>query len=191
METFSQWRRYNGRPGNYGPWVDAFFSADDRSTTSHVFYRGEAGEYLVSDGFQTFEKTAAAYLVAHWASIVLGLAGLAWLLFAGTVASIRYRLMMFQRPEAPAFIASILLVVPVPFFLAQSFMALGDPTLASRLLVVVTLLLPIGMILTVLRTSKAWNVSRINLLNGVAAVLVLQWCAVLVAAGMLPFRLWA
>lgn len=173
------------------PTAERLFSANDRATTSHVFYRGEEGEYLVSDGFQTYEKVAAAYLIAHWISVFLGLSGLAWLLFIGTLSLIRHRLKMFQRPEAPAFIALVLLFAPIPFFLAQSFMALGDPTLASRLLAAVTLLLPIGVLLTAWLTKKKWNASRIDLLNGAAAVFVLQWCVVLVLAGMLPFRLWA
>jgi CubicO group peptidase (beta-lactamase class C family) len=168
-----------------------FFSANDRSTTSHVFYRGENGEYLVSDGFLTFEKSAAAYLIAHWTSIALGLAGLAWILISGSVSLIRYRFKIFQRPEAPAFVASALLFTPIPFFFAQSFIALGDPTFASGLLAAVTLLLPIGMLLTVLLAKKTWKTTRIDLLNGAAAALVLQWCVVLGAAGMLPFRLWA
>lgn len=176
---------------NLRPVGERLFSANDRSATSHVFYRGEDGEYLVSDGFLTFEKTAAAYLIAHWTSILLGLAGLAWILFVGTVSLIRYRLKMFRRPEAPAFVASVLLFAPIPFFLTQSFMALGDPTFASGLLAAATLLLPIGMLLTVLRTKKTWKVSPLDLANGTAAAFVVQWCAVLVAAGMLPFRLWA
>lgn len=173
------------------PVSDRLFSANDRSTTSHVFYRGEDGEYLVSDGFQTYEKIAAAYLIAHWISIFLGLSGLAWLLIIGTVSLIRHRFKMFQRPEAPAFIASVLLFAPIPFFLSQSFMALGDPTLASRTLAAVTLLLPIGVLLTALLTKNKWKASRVELLTGTAAAFVLQWCVVLVLAGMLPFRLWA
>lgn len=47
------------------PVGDHLYSANDRSTTSHVFYRGKHGEYLISDGFQTFEKVPAAYLIAH------------------------------------------------------------------------------------------------------------------------------
>jgi hypothetical protein len=166
------------------------YSAYDRSTTSHVFYRGQHGEYLISDGFQTFEKVPTAYLLAHWTSILLGIAGLGWILLAGSISLVRYRSEMFRRPEAPAFVASALLFAPIPFFATQSFMSLGDFTLASALLAVVTLLLPIGMLLTILLAKKTWKVPRINLLHGMAAAFVLQWCAVLMATGMLPFRLW-
>ena len=172
------------------PVGNRLYSADDRSTASHVFYRGRDGEYLVSDGFQTFERVSTAYLVAHWISLLLGLIGLVWALIAGGVSLIRHRSTTFRRVEAPAFITSALLFVPIPFFANQSFMALGDFTLASSLLAVVTLLLPIGMLLTVLLATKTWGASRINLLHGMAAFFVFQWCLVLALAGMLPLRLW-
>jgi CubicO group peptidase (beta-lactamase class C family) len=166
------------------------YSASDRTTTSHVFFRGKQGEYLVSDGFRTYEKVSTAYLTAHWTSIFLGLAGLVWILVAGSISLVRYRSDVFRRPESPAFVASALLIAPLPIFLTQSFMALGDFTIASALLAIVTLLLPIGMLSTIILATKKWRVSRINLLHGLAATFVLQWCAVLMATGMLPFRLW-
>lgn len=173
------------------PTGERLFSANDRTTTSHVFYRGENGEFLVSDGFQTFEKTATFYLIAHWISIFFGLAGLVWILISGSYSLVRHRLKLFQRPEAPAFISSVLLFTPIPFFFAQPFMALGDATFASVLLAAVTLLLPIGMLLSILLARKNWKEARMNLLNTAAAASVLQWCLVLIAAGMLPLRLWA
>ncbi len=172
------------------PAGDRLYSANDRSTPSHVFYRGKGGEYLLSDGFQTFKKVPTAYLITHWTSLLMGLAGLVWILIAGTISLVRWRPGVFRRPVAPAFVAAVLLFAPLPFFLTQSFMALGDFTFASAMLATVTLLLPIGMFLTILRAWKAWRASRLNLIHGVAAALVLQWCAVLVAASMLPLRLW-
>ena len=173
------------------PVGERLFSASNRATISHVFLRGKQGEYLVSDGFRTYEKVSTAYLTAHWTSVLLGLAGLIWILIAGSISLVRFRSKMTNRPEAPAFFASTLLFIPIPFFFTQSFMALGDFTLASASLAIVTLLLPIGMFITIMRAKKTWQVSRITLLHGIAAVFVLQWCAVLLAEYMLPFRLWA
>lgn len=95
------------------------------------------------------------------------------------------------RPEAPAWIALLLLFVPVPLFLTQSFMAMGDLTPASGALAAVTLLLPVGMALTILCVAKQSDRSRTALLHGLAAALVLQSCAVLASAGLLPLRLWS
>ncbi|MEM9529489.1 MAG: serine hydrolase domain-containing protein [Pseudomonadota bacterium] len=171
-----------------GPYL---FSANDRSTTSHVFLRGAQGERLISDGFLTYEKVSPAYLGAHWFSMLLGLAGLLWVLVAGIVSLLRYRSRFFKKPLAPAALASMFLLAPVPLFLTQSFMALGDRTPASFSLAFVTLLLPLGMLATVFAVRKARKRSRIDLLHGIAAGLVLQWSAVLAANTMLPFRLWA
>ena len=140
--------------------------------------------------FKTFEKVSTNYLLVHWLSVLLGLGGLAWLFLAGLTELIRCRSKIFQRPVAPAFIAILVLFVPIPFFMTQSFMALGDRTAASLLLAAVTLLLPIGMLFTIIRAKIALNESRMNLIHGLAAVFALQWCAVLIAAGMLPLRLW-
>ncbi len=178
------------KPRRLRPLGGHIYSANDRATASHVFLRGDDGEYLISDGFKTFEKVSAAYLVAHWISVVLGLCGLIWLLLAGIMSLLRYRTKIWHQTEAPAFIVIVLLVVPVPFFMTQSFMAIGDLTLASVLLAAVTLLLPIGMVLTITRASKKWKWSRVNLIHGLGAVFVLQWCAVLFVAGLLPLRLW-
>lgn len=167
------------------------FVANDRQTTSHVFIRGEGGDYLLSDGFNTFRKVPTAYLAAHWSSVLLGMAGVIWLFMVGIVSLVRYRAGAFGRPEAPAWIALLLLFVPVPLFMTQSFMALGDLTFASGVLAAVTLLLPAGMVLTVLRIAKQASRSGMTLLHGLAAAFVLQWCAVLATAGLLPLRLWS
>ena len=166
------------------------FSANDRTTASHVFLQEAEGEYLISDGFKTYEKVSVIYLTAHWLSILAGLGGLAWLFLAGTISLVLYRSRFLKLSIAPAFIASILLFLPLPFLMTQSFMALGDLTPGSAVLAAVTLLLPLGMLLTILRTRKTWQKSWVNLLHGLAAVFVLQWCVVLIAAGLLPLKLW-
>ena len=177
-------------PRRLRPLGGRLFSANDRATASHVFLRGQNDEYLISDGFKTFEKVAGTYLVAHWTSIVLGAMGLTWLVAAGFISLIRHRAGMFWRPEAPAFVAFLLLLVPVPFFLAQHFMALGDLTLASGLLAAVTFLLPVAMLLTIVRVWRMPKKSRLALAHGLAAIFALQWFAVLAVAGLLPLRLW-
>jgi CubicO group peptidase (beta-lactamase class C family) len=178
-------------PRELRPLGGRIYSAQDRATASHVFLQGEDGEYLISDGFKTWEMVSSAYLLAHWGSVLLGLLGIGWLWSAGVISLIRHRTHMMKLPEAPAFAAILALVVPIPFFMTQSFMALGDLTLASVLLAAVTFLLPVAMLITLIRSVKVWRESKINLLHGLAAVLVLQWCVVLFAAKMLPWRLWA
>ncbi len=167
------------------------YSANGRVTASHVFFQLADDQRFYSDGFQTFEKISTINLFAHRVSLGAGLLGLLWIVFAGSVSVI------FQRKKpgglivTPAWVCAILLCLPVPFFLTQSFMALGDVTLASTLLAITTGLLPLGMIVTLVQALRAESISTLNRLHWVAAVLVLQWCVVLMSAGLLPFRLWA
>lgn len=177
-------------PRQLRPLGGYLYSANDRDTVSHVFLRGEERQYRISDGFKTYEKVPGAFLYAHWLSVSLGLLGLIWLFLAGFIGLLRYRSNMIKRPEAPAFVTLLLLFIPIPFFLAQSFMALGDLTLASVLLAIVSLLLPVGMLLTLLPIMNLQSKSRVVVLHGLAAGFVLQWCVVLANAGLLPLRLW-
>ncbi|MEM1091366.1 MAG: serine hydrolase domain-containing protein [Pseudomonadota bacterium] len=173
------------------PVGDRLYSAHDRATTSHVFYRGDDGAYRFSDGFQTYQKTSPIDLYAHWVSLTVGLLGVLWVLIAGCVVMVRQRLRLFKDPLAPAFLAAAALVLPAPLFATQSFMALGDVTPASIMLATVTLLLPVGMAMTAVRSIRRWRSSRVQRVNAVAALSVLQWCAVLAVSGLLPLRLWA
>jgi hypothetical protein len=177
-------------PRQLRPLGGYLYSANDRATVSHVFLRGQESQYRISDGFRTYEKVPGVFLYAHWLSVSLGLLGLIWLFLAGFIALLRYRIKMIKRPEAPAFFSLLLLFIPAPFFLAQSFMALGDLTFASVLLAIVSLMLPVGMLLTLLRIKNLQSKSQVVVLYGLAAGFVLQWCVVLVNAGLLPLRLW-
>jgi len=165
------------------------YSANDRATASHVFFRGPNGDYRMSDGFKTYLKVPALYLMLHGLSVALGLLSLGWLLIAGLVSLLRQGVRARSRVEAPAFIAVLLLVTPVPFFLTQSFMALGDFTPASALLALTSMLLPVGMLLTLMRAIVSCR-QPLALLHGFAAAFVLQWSVVLMTAGLLPLRLW-
>jgi hypothetical protein len=102
----------------------------------------------------------------------------------------KYRVNIWCKSTAPAFIACVLLLVPIPLLITQSFKSLGDFTPESVLLALVTLLLPIGMIQSILLARRKWKASWTSRLNVLAAVFVLQWCVVLAASGMLPLRLW-
>lgn len=177
-------------PRRLRPIGDYRFVASDRSTASHVLIRHGTDELLVSDGFRTYQKVPSLFLFGHWTSLLLGIAGLLWLLGAGASSSFRYRTVMFSRPEAPAFLAIALLLIPLPLYAMQSFMALGDLTPASAALALVTLLLPLGLVWTLLRVWRASARSATAVVHGLAAAAVLQWCAVLTGAELLPLRMW-
>ena len=162
------------------------FTANDRSTASHVLLKGEGGQRLLSDGFRTYRKVHAALYWLVAASLAFGLLGLLWFGLA-----VPARALMRREPaRVPGVIAVGLLLLPVPLFLLQSYTQLGDRTVASIALYGVTVALPLLMLWQAWRSAcrnEGLANGRVNL---VAALLVLQWCAVLAGWGMLPFALW-
>ena len=97
------------------------------------------------------------------------------------------------RPSDPLFVpflAALSLVLPVPFFLGQSFLQLGDLTVASGLLALVTGALPLAMAFGLWRRVKRGMAGPGDRLAAAAEVAVLQWAVVLAYWGLLPLRLW-
>lgn len=162
------------------------FVAEGRSIASHVLLTGANGERLLSDGLRTYRKVHAA---AYWpmvASLVLGLLGLLWFLLAVPARAIARR----EPLWVPGVVAAALLLLPVPWFLTQSFTQLGDRTVASLALYAATAALPVLMLWQAWRSARRREGLARGRANFVAALLVLQWCAVLIGWGMLPFALW-
>ena len=160
--------------------------ADGHSTASHVLLIGTSGERLLSDGLRTHRQVNR---VAYWsmvASLVLGLLGLVWFLLVVPVRAGLGR----ESIRAPGVLAVALLVLPVPLFLLQSYTQLGDLTGASLTLYGATAALPLLMIWQIWRGVRGRKGLLRGAVNVVAAVLVLQWCAVLAQWGLLPFALW-
>lgn len=162
------------------------FNANDRTIASHVLLRGEGGERLLSDGLRTYRRVPAALYWLVAASLAFGLIGLLWFLLGAPTRAILRR----EPVLVPGVIAAGLLVLPPPLFLLQSYTQLGDRTAASVALYGVTAALPLLMLWQAWRSAcrnEGLANGRVNL---VAALLVLQWCAVLVGWGMLPLALW-
>ncbi|HEX5687038.1 MAG TPA: serine hydrolase domain-containing protein [Ideonella sp.] len=160
------------------------YRQDDRIAPSHVFMAGPDGERTLSDGLWTLRRVPAAWFYALWASVILGLAGLLHALLATPIRCARWGGSLGQ----PAFVAVLLLLVPVPMFALQPLAAIGDFTLASASLYVVTFALPLLMLAHVawvlwLRTI-GWRADI------VAAACVLQLCVLLAWWGLWPAALW-
>lgn len=165
------------------------FRSHDRTTASHVLLTSSDGRRVISDGIQTFEQVSRWRIVPLWLSLAAGVSGLLYLVLAGVARTLRRRLKPSDPLFAP-FLAAVALLVPVPFFLGQSFLQLGDLTPASALLALATGVLPLAMIFGLWRRfdrgTKGWNA----VLDTLATVAVLQWTIVLAFWGLVPLRLW-
>lgn len=166
------------------------FRAGDRVAASHVLYRGQQNRPLITDGFVTYEKSNVFYLLFLWISLIVGCLGLVFILIAGIIGSIRKRKAFIKEPLLAPFLSVCSLLIPVPFFLNQSFVALGDLTAASLLAAIVTGLLPPAMLFGCWRFIKNGLSGRMKKIELMAVISVLQWVTVLGFWGMIPLRLW-
>ena len=162
----------------------------DRTTTSHVLLTSSDGRRVISDGFQTFEQVSRWRMVPLWMSLAAGVAGLVYLVSAGVVGVVRRRLGASDPLFVP-FLAAAALVLPVPFFLGQSFLQMGDLTPASALLAVVTAVLPLAMLVGLALHFRHRPAGAVAVLDGLAMLAVLQWAIILAAWGLVPLQLWA
>lgn len=166
------------------------FTAEGKTSGSHVFYKNEENTPVISDGLSTIKKINGFYLLFHWFSFSLGLAGLAILMVSGLVQLIKYKKDFVKKPVFPAVLSVFLLFIPVPFFLLQSFISIGDATAASVSLAIATFILPFGLLASLLlfiKNKTSGNYDKINLL---AIFFLSQWILVLTFWGLIPVLLW-
>jgi CubicO group peptidase (beta-lactamase class C family) len=166
------------------------FRAEDRVAASHVLYRDQLNRTLITDGFVTYEKSNVFYLLSLWISLIVGCLGLLFILFDGIIQFIRKRKAFIREPLWVPFLSVLALFIPMPFFLTQSFIALGDLTAASFLTALVTGFLPLAMLFGCWKYFKNGISEHKKKLELFAVISVLQWVIVLSFWGMIPFRLW-
>lgn len=165
----------------------ALFRAKGRVGASHALLTASTGERVISTGTQSYEKVSLLKLAPLWISLIVGLLGLAYILVCGLVRVVRRRL-AFSDPLFAPLAGIIALLLPLPLFHFQSFLQLGELTLASGALAAVTVTLPLTMLagLAIGMRQRRSSVPELAAMLG-----VLQLTALLLAWGMLPFRLWA
>ncbi|MFD0738416.1 serine hydrolase domain-containing protein [Lysobacter koreensis] len=160
--------------------------ANERSIASHALLVGQGGQRLLSDGQRTYRKVGAALYWGMAASLAAGLLGLLWFALGVPVRALLRR----EPALVPGVAAVALLLVPLPLFLLQSYDQLGDRTAASVALYAATAALPLLMGWQAWRALRGREGLAKGWVNALAALGVLQWCAVLAGWGMLPFALW-
>lgn len=169
--------------GNY------FFRAEDRVEPSHVLYSID-GKELISDGLKTYVKTSGLELLIMWISLLSGMLGLILILVKGMILLVRGRLFSKNLSLTFSFLSIISLVIPIPFFINQSFLELGDLTTASFLLALVTGLLPFTMLFGLWWQFHKVGFLSLKSIDTWAIIALLQWTIVLWFWNMLPLQLW-
>lgn len=168
-------------------WENSLFRAPGKILASHALLTSAEGARIISNGAQSYEKVPLMRLLPLWMSVVAGLLGLAIILIKSG-ARLAMRRMSPQDPLLAPFAATLALLLPLPFFFLQSFLQLGDLTLASGLLAAVTAILPVAMLIGL---SMAKRRKTIKSAESAAMLAVLQLTLVLAGWSLLPLRLWA
>lgn len=165
------------------------YRAQARNIPSHVFFRDSAGRQTMSNGLRTYKQIATPVLVLLWLSLGFGLAGILYICLTGILRLISGNLDR-KNPLLVPLTACLALALPIPFFFNQSFLQLGDITVASLLLALFTAILPVALLAGLTIQYRQRRYSGWGTPDTVAMLLTLQWTAVLVAEGMVPLRLW-
>ncbi len=165
----------------------SLWRAQDRAIASHALFVDRDGTRTLSTGMQTFAQVAWPVVAVRWLSTAAGTLGLVWLLVGGLLP---WRGAV-ARPGFVPFLGVMALVLPLPLFLAQSLLAIGDMTPASVLLASVTALLPVALFAGLVRGHRTAFASTRRSLDTLAALAVLQLLAVLAWLGSLPVMTWS
>ncbi|MEJ1095781.1 MULTISPECIES: serine hydrolase domain-containing protein [unclassified Pseudoxanthomonas] len=168
----------------------ALFRAPDRVMASHVLLKTASGTRTFSTGSQSYDRIPTVKLASLWLSLALGMLGLLHLLTAGVVRLLMRRLHVSQPVFLPN-LGVLALLLTLPLFFGQSFLQLGDLTLASGALAVTTAALPLTMMAGLLLHLRRRPAGRPAFIDALAMLAVLQWTLVLTAWEILPLRLWA
>lgn len=183
---------FQGEPKELEPVGGLLFRASDRSTASHVLLQ-EDGKHILSDGMRSYERVSMLRMLVLWGSLALGLAGLLYVLVVGVWRAALRSLGRGDHLFAPL-LSLLSLLLPLPLFYFQSYLRLGDVTVASVLLALVTGALPLAMAFGLARCWRSRGTAAeagswakwdwVGLLAALQLLLVLAWW------GLLPLRLW-
>ena len=177
---------FQGKPTVLTPTGGRLFTQAGRLDNSHVLLIGDDGRRIVSDGIRNYAKANMALFVGLWASLAIGLPGFAYVVTIGCWRRLR------RRPWArdPLFVplmGVLALALPAPLFYLQSFLRMGELTMASGALAVVTAALPVTLLAGL---ALQWRDGQRHIVDSLALIASLQCTLVLAAWGMLPLMLW-
>jgi CubicO group peptidase (beta-lactamase class C family) len=179
---------FQGKPKTLTPTGARLFTQAGRLGDSHVLLIGDDGRRILSDGVRSHARIDTMPFIGLWVSLALGLLGWAYIAVVGMWRLLRRRLQA-RDPLLPSLMGVLALALPAPLFYLQSFMRMGEQTLASWTLALVTAALPFALSAGLVLQWRRARSERNNT-DTVALIAGLQCALVLAAWGMLPFVLW-
>ena len=171
---------YNGK-GN--------FSLENRTESSHIFYKND-DEVFMTYGIKTFKKYNGLIILTLWISFTLGVLSMLYILLSGIYRIFKNKKAIFQNSMIWVFLGVVSLLIPIPFFLNQPFVTIGDKNIASILLMLSTIILPLGTVFSGIHFWKNNTLKIYNSFDVIALICVFQFLCLLLFWGVIPFRIW-
>jgi CubicO group peptidase (beta-lactamase class C family) len=165
------------------------FSIENRTESSHVFYKNE-NEIFMTYGTKTLKKYNGTIILMLWISFILGVLSMVYVLLSGVYKLFKYKKIIVQQPIIWASLGILSLLIPIPFFLTQSFVEIGDKSIASILLMLSTIVLPLGTIVSGVHFWKVTATQKLLKFDLIAVICVFQFLCLLIFWGLIPFRIW-
>ena len=165
------------------------FSLENRTESSHLFYKNN-DEVFMTHGIKTFKKYNGLTILLLWVSCLLGVLSMLYVLFSGVYRFFKNRNSAFQNPVIWVFLGVVSLLIPVPFFLNQPFVTIGDKNMASILLMLATIILPLGTVVSGIHFWKNNTPKTYKSFNVIALICIFQFLCLLLYWGVIPFRIW-
>ncbi len=176
---------FQGKPTVLTPTGGLLFTQPGRLGNSHALLIGDDGRRVVTDGIRNYVRADMVEFALLWTSLLLGLAGLAYVAGVGGWRMAR-RGRTWRDPLCVPLMGVLALALPAPLFYLQSFLRMGELTMASGTLALVTAALPLTLAAGLAPHCRQRRLHA----DGVALLAALQCTLVLAAWGMLPLRLW-
>lgn len=166
------------------------FRAEGRVLPSHALLIGDDGQRVLSDGLRSHVRVSSWHIVVPSLVLLFALAGFVIAVLAGLVLAMRRRL-HWRHPALWSLLSGLSLLLPLPFFLQQSLLQLGDRAPASNVLALATLLLPLLLATGAAMGVRGWRrFTRGERLLTLCVWMTLPGVALLLAWQLLPLRLW-
>jgi CubicO group peptidase (beta-lactamase class C family) len=164
------------------------FSADNRTTASHILLVDHHNQPIISGGFQHYVPLGLVNYTALVLSLVLGLLALMYIAVRGVYVLIKVKGNVIKEPIALMFLVIPSLVISTCLLLTKPFMELGHFNLATGFTAFASLLacfLCIPALYPYVFKKRSLN------LDFYAVLAFFQWTLVLGYWGLIPFKLWA
>jgi CubicO group peptidase (beta-lactamase class C family) len=164
------------------------FSADNRTTASHILLVDHHNQLIISGGFKHYVPISVISYTALIMSLVLGLLAFVYIAVRGVYVLFKVKGNVIKEPISLMFLVIPSLMISTCLLLTKPFMELGHFNFTTGFTAFASLLaffLCIPALYPYVFKKRALN------LDFYAVLAFFQWTLVLGYWGLIPFKLWA